>query len=184
MTEEMIESLSKKELRKVMLAKRNALLQSYRDVKSQNLVETLVGLDVVQNADILLLYSAIGSEVNVTNIMSHLPDKQFAFPRVCKDEMDFYLINSLTDFSPGAFGVLEPNSYCEKIATEDADVVCIVPGVAFDKKGARMGYGKGYYDKYFSLHPGIYKIGVAFEEQVLETLAVEEHDIRMDLLIT
>ncbi len=174
--------ISKSVLRKDMLAKRDALSVDERRKKSREITERLEHFDKVKNAKVLYLYSAIGSEVTITDLIKIFPDKQIAFPRVCGTEMDFYLVQRMDDLSPGAFHVLEPKAHCPKIAFESA--VCIVPGVCFDKFGARMGYGKGYYDKYFAKHPNVYKIGVAYEEQILDLMIVDEHDICMDAIIT
>jgi 5-formyltetrahydrofolate cyclo-ligase len=92
-------------------------------------------------------------------------------------------IKSLDELSPGTFGILEPAG--EKgISPEEIDLV-VVPGVAFDKRGNRMGYGAGYYDSFLpKLRPEVKKVAVAFEIQVTDSLPAEEHDVKMDLIIT
>lgn len=106
--------------------------------------------------------------------------KKVALPKVDGDEMDFYPVESLTDVKPGYFGILEP------VTTKKVEVnqgFMTVPGVAFTKEGYRMGYGKGFYDRYLERFPKIYTCGLAYECQLVEHLPIEPHDKKLDELI-
>ena len=97
--------------------------------------------------------------------------------------MKFYYITSLNDLTAGYKGIPEPGLYCEP-AAENRQKIILVPGVAFDKKGNRIGYGKGFYDRYLKEHEFIKKMGIAFEMQVLEEIPGEPDDVQMDMVIT
>ena len=82
----------------------------------------------------------------------------------------------------GAFHVMEPDESCKRIGGEDA--VVLVPGLVFDRKGNRYGYGGGYYDRYFARFPKLSRMAVAFEGQIEEQLAVLPTDVRMHRIYT
>lgn len=102
-------------------------------------------------------------------------------PKVEKGGLSFYEVFSYDDLSPGQFGIMEPVGVTR---ADGIDGLVIVPGVAFDKQRNRIGYGKGYYDRYLLDHPGLHTIAVAFDMQVLDEVPYEETDIRPEVLIT
>lgn len=111
--------------------------------------------------------------------------KQVAVPYCIEGthEMEFYLIRSLEELSPRTFGVLEPDAdRCEKF-TREKNSICLVPGLAFDFQGFRLGYGKGYYDRFLSGYTGT-KIGIVYEECMRTRLPHGYFDVPVDLLIT
>ena len=90
-------------------------------------------------------------------------------------------INDWNDLSTGAYGILEPREI--KIALPEDIQVAIIPGIAFDKKGYRIGYGKGYFDRLLPKMNAL-KIALAFDFQLLDELPREKHDVKMDMIIT
>lgn len=102
-------------------------------------------------------------------------------PKVDGAEMNFYAIHSFEELTRGCFGVLEPD---EGKAADGKDGLVIMPGVAFDIRRGRIGYGKGYYDRYLRDHPGLHTIAAAFDLQIVEEVPQEEEDIRPQLIIT
>lgn len=108
--------------------------------------------------------------------------KRVWVPKVFGDRMDFWKIASYEELSPGAFSILEPAGTSEKASGGDG--LMIVPGVAFDRKRNRIGYGRGYYDRYLSTHSGLRTIAVAFECQIVEEIEREETDIVPMVLVT
>ena len=98
--------------------------------------------------------------------------------------MDFYFIKSPDDLEPGSFGVLEPApEKCVKAyAFETA--LCIIPGLAFDMHGYRLGYGKGYYDRFLSAHPRLVKMGICYCSCTCNELIHGRFDVSADLLVT
>lgn len=98
-------------------------------------------------------------------------------------QMDFYYIRSMADLVPRTFGVLEPlPEQCQKW-TGAPNSICLVPGLAFDRHGFRLGYGKGYYDRFLSGYTGL-KIGVVYEGCLCQRLPHGYYDLPVDLLIT
>lgn len=111
--------------------------------------------------------------------------KRVALPRVGSDgySMDFYYIDSLEDVEKGYKGIFEPKKTCIKVDNSTNRII-LVPGVGFDRQGNRVGYGKGFYDRYLEKHNFQKKIGIAFEFQIFDSILYEENDIRLDAVIT
>ena len=103
-------------------------------------------------------------------------------PKVTGKTMHFYRIESLTELRPGTCGILEPAGD-GPMDGGDAGLM-LMPGVAFDEKCHRVGYGGGYYDRYLESHPGMRKMALAFEFQILRSVPYEEYDIRPEIVIT
>lgn len=136
-------------------------------------------------ASSLALYSPILNEVFTEEIFRQARQEKrlIAYPRVKGSTLEFIEVESPQDLRPGAFGVMEPEGACQ-ILVEGLDMV-VVPGVAFDRSGFRLGYGKGFYDR--ALHdagPGTLRIGLCFELQLVDFLPAERHDVAMDMIIT
>lgn len=137
------------------------------------------------NADTLLLYSALPDEVPTQSLIDELvaQGKTVLLPRVVNDtEMELRQYTGMQDLQAGAFGILEPTG---KLFTdyEKIDVV-VVPGMAFDKEGHRLGRGKGYYDRFLAKIRNTYKIGLCFPWQLVDNVPTDEHDILMDEIMT
>ena len=98
--------------------------------------------------------------------------------------MKFYQIASYEELEIGCFDILEPKEHCAEIIDIPKNSVVIMPGVAFDKKGNRIGYGRGYYDKYFTNYPKIYKIAITYSLQIVQEIPVNKYDIKADCVIT
>ena len=103
-------------------------------------------------------------------------------PRVIGDNMEFFQIHDYGQLSPGIKGILEPNENGRKASGESG--LMIMPGVAFDRKKHRIGYGGGFYDRYLARHPFLRTMAVAFDFQVFDEVVHESFDIQPDILIT
>ncbi|AYO31526.1 5-formyltetrahydrofolate cyclo-ligase [Biomaibacter acetigenes] len=176
----------KKELRRIFLKTRSELAAEDIIEKSAKIMSRLFSLSEFRGAKTIMFYVDAGNEVKtrdgLTKALSE--GKRVVVPKVKKGYGLLAIeIKSLDELSPGTFGILEPAG--EKgISPEEIDLV-VVPGVAFDKRGNRMGYGAGYYDSFLpKLRPEVKKVAVAFEIQVTDSLPAEEHDVKMDLIIT
>ena len=125
----------------------------------------------------------MGSEVNVLPLAEKAlsEGKKIAFPRTYGDKMEFYPVMSLAGFQKGAFGIMEPIG--EVPITEDSPMV-IVPGLGFDRSKNRIGYGKGFYDRYFARFPACRKIAATYETQIVDNIPTNDFDTPMDLIIT
>lgn len=112
-----------------------------------------------------------------------LEGKQIAFPRVAGEHMEFILVDELQDsFREGSFHVMEPVG--SEVLTPSAQTLILVPGVAFDRAGGRMGYGGGYYDRYLNAYPGAVCMGVALHIQMVTDVMAQPWDIPMQYLAT
>ena len=137
------------------------------------------------HAHTLLLYSALPDEVPTQVLIDELvaQDKTVLLPRVVNDtDMELRRYSGPADLQQGAFGILEPTG--ELFTNYDTIDVAIIPGMAFDAEGHRLGRGKGYYDRFLAkLSPRTYKIGLCFSWQLVDYMPTNEHDIPMDEVI-
>ncbi len=125
------------------------------------------------------VYLSFGSEVNTAPIIQGLLErgKKVCCPKVQKKEM--IAVPYEGELTAGAYGILQPQG------EEDTPCeVALVPLLAADKSGARLGYGGGYYDRYFEKHKNLVRVGVCFEEQIIEKVPTKEWDMKMDYLLT
>lgn len=140
-----------------------------------------------KNAKTLITFVSTAIEVDTRTLINDafLHGKNVAVPR-CVDgtrEMEFYLIRSFDDLAPRTFGVLEPDpEHCVRL-TDFSGSVCIVPGLAFDFLGYRLGYGKGYYDRFLSGYRHT-KIGVVYASCATPRLMHGRYDVPVNLLVT
>ena len=104
-----------------------------------------------------------------------------ALPRVEGEEIFFYTVQGWTDVCPGYMGIEEPSAGC--CPAEDKYALVLVPGVAFDREGRRLGYGGGYYDRFFVREPEHPRWGLAYAFQMVEKLPAEEWDQRVEQVI-
>lgn len=175
--------MNKEELRKKFKIIRDNI--NNRDKKSSEIIKRLINTKEYQKSKVIALYSNISSEVETKELIKiSLENKKVVLPKINKDNtMDFYEINCLKDLEVGAFNIKEPKVKNKKpIKKEEIDLI-IIPGICFDKNRNRIGYGKGYYDKYLS-NTNIKKIGLCYEEQITKEIKSDKTDISLDYLIT
>jgi 5-formyltetrahydrofolate cyclo-ligase len=158
--------------------------QSERDIYCR-----LFSGEFMASADNLLCYVSTPEEVSTADILtSALASngmKKVAVPRVSGDVMDFYIIRSTDDLEPGHFGIFEPKAHCELFHSFH-NAVCITPALIFTEDGHRLGYGKGYYDRFFEEHPEVLKIGIAFDKDLypIGFMKTDKFDIPVDIIFT
>ena len=169
---------TKDEIRKQMLYIRKKITN--KEKLSTIIVNKIINLDIYKKSKVIALYNSMIDEVDTSKIIKKsLVNKVVLLPKIINDKMVFVEINQGTLFKKSIFGVNEPigREYHGKI-----DLI-IVPGLAFEKNGIRLGYGKGYYDKFLE-NKDIYKIGICFSKQMYSAIPSEKHDILMNLIIT
>ena len=170
--------MNKEELRKLIKEKRKNILN--KKELSTVIVNNLMNLDIYKKARVVALYNSLKDEVDTTYLISEsLKKKIVLLPKIINNEMVFIMINNNTLYEKSKIGVMEPMG---NIYDGIIDLI-IVPGLAFDNYLNRLGFGMGYYDKYLSNHD-IYKIGICFDEQIVDVVPVNELDIKMDMIIT
>ena len=177
----------KKKMRAEAKESRLSMEPSIKSTFDKKICNKLLNLWAVRETDTFLCYVSTDIEVDTREFIKALLDagKRVAVPR-CEggpSEMNFYYINSLDDLSPGSFGVLEPESNNETILTESENTICIVPAFMFDKSGYRLGYGKGYYDRYLSKYKGS-TIGICYSQNIKDELFHGKYDRTVDMIVT
>lgn len=149
--------------------------------------EKLLSLRQYEKNDLLFTYVSKSIEVDTLSIIRQaLADqKQVAVPRCVpgKIDMEFYLITGEGDLEPGAFGVLEPVPERCRLLKDYSHGLCIVPGLSFDAEGFRLGYGKGYYDRFLSQYGG-FTVGLCYSSCTQWRLPHGRYDRPVNLLIT
>ena len=181
--------LHRSALRNIALEQRNAIPENMRDAYSQLIRKKIVDyLDSI-SAKFVHTYIGFGSEVGTRGLIEDLLGRKLkvAVPLTRgeknSEHMIHSLIQNLDDLKPGKFGVPEP-SHINEVSLDRFDAV-IIPVVAFDGFGMRLGYGKGFYDRFLSLlDPKIRRIGLAFSAQEMDKIPMLSHDELMNSLIT
>ena len=167
------------------LKHRRASLARRRE-KDAALLAALTALPQVRQAKALLCYVSVGEEPDTRSLLAHAwaSGKQVYVP-VCRPggRLTFHRVTGWEDLSPAPFGLLEPDpARCPAWAPEPG-ALCVVPGLAFDGSGHRLGYGKGYYDRFLAEFEGT-TIGLCYGELLLPALPREAHDRPVQLLVT
>lgn len=184
-------NLLKKEIRKRLIFERGHIEDKDRERKDLKIFSKLVALREYREADLILVYASYNGEVDTFRFIERAlaDDKRVACPR-CRIEdnvplLDFYGITSPDDLIPGYKGIPEPRTdRGDKLTFEEiSGCLCFVPLVGYDKANNRLGYGKGFYDRFFASHKYLKKIGLAYMCQEEEKLPTDEHDIKLDMII-
>jgi 5-formyltetrahydrofolate cyclo-ligase len=162
-----------------MLERRNRLNSQQISRRSKSIQEFVINSKEFQLAKVVGAYFAFGSEVTTELIIERatILGKKVALPRVEEDKITFYELSSTKSLIRGRFGIMEPPPYGQM---SDIDIL-VAPGIAFDKKGNRLGYGKGFYDRFLS-GKRTFSIGLAYGFQLLENLPHDTHDKRLDAI--
>jgi len=174
--------------RKMMIKRRNQ--ENLEDVleKSSLIERSLTNHTRYQQANNILFYVSYGNEVHTHHLIQQALENGRTICVPITDVKTRTLhIAQLTlwaDLIPGTYGILEPKKDKQRVVSLDQIALIIVPAVAFDRKGNRLGHGKGYYDWLISQIPNVYSIGLAFGFQIVDKILVEPKDRTVDLIIT
>lgn len=171
--------------------KKEFLRKKYKEkrdnIKNKVTKDNLIYQKVINNKDILssktlLIYISINSEVDTIKIINYfLYAKNIAVPKIIDNNMYFCYITNLNDLTPGKYNIPEPTN--ENIVTDFDNAICIVPGICYDKENYRIGYGKGYYDRFLSKNK-IKTIGLCYKECMIEKIDNDKYDYKIDEVIT
>lgn len=178
----------KKRLRKTMKAMRLAMSKEDWQERSERIVQNIEALEKFQSAKVIhaFISDEKRQEVNLIPLLERIisSQKKLLVPVVSGNELISVELASLNHLTRHAFGVLEPVERVPSALESQIDLV-LVPLLAVDRNGNRLGYGKGYYDRFFKrLGPNTFKLGVAFEFQVLDKVPTTESDVRLDAIMT
>jgi 5-formyltetrahydrofolate cyclo-ligase len=184
----MLDQSSKEEIRKKTLSKRNLLSEKDRVMFSKIIFNKLIESQEYKKADRIAVYYPVGSEVQTLEIIRDalVNKKKVGLPRVINDdEIKFYQIMEKSleevEFTKGKYGIME--NIASTVELDQIDLL-IIPGVAFDHECNRIGYGKGYYDRFVGQNDTAYIVGLAFENQIVKYIPINELDQKVDCIIT
>ena len=170
--------MNKVELRKKYISIRKDVNDKL--VNSNIITDRVISTSKYKNSRIIGLYKNLANEVDTNRLIEYsLENKIVLLPRVEGDNLVFYRIFNNSDFEVSSFGIAEPMSN-DKFETMD---FLIVPGICFDRNRNRIGFGKGYYDRYLD-NKNIKTIGICFDEQICDSIETDSHDKTLDLVIT
>lgn len=179
--------MKKESIRKNMLAARNALTQQQRKNNSRLMWQHLIKTESYQKADVLFTYISVKSEAETTPFLEQVwaDGKKIAVPITEKNrKMEFVFLNTLEELTQRKWGIPEPEKQNSISAFPTEKSLFLVPAVAVDTKGGRIGYGGGYYDTYFSKRKNGLKMGFVFSAQIAENLKMEPTDVLLDGMVT
>lgn len=180
----------KQKIRQELIAKRQALSLDYVENKSQIIAQKVTALPEFNKAKTIMVYLAFRNEVDTHHIIQGalVQEKRIVVP--ISQRQDWKIIpaeikNYPDDLEEGTYGILEPKPQAyHPVEPQEIDLV-LIPGVAFDERGYRLGYGAGYYDRFLSrLRPDAVTMALAYEMQILPDVYPESHDQKVDLIIT
>ena len=200
--------MNKREIRKKILAVRDAIPMIDRMLYDKKIREIVTGMEEYREAEVILAYASYKSEVDTLMLIRQaLADGKYVFaPRVTGNEMEFWQITAMEDLQEGYRGIREPIqsvSFHDWIKSHICKVMMWMPGAAFDRKRHRIGYGGGFYDRYLNrlLQQSeqatsadqtrkqserfiLTTAALAYSCQVLEQIPYDEHDVKPDILVT
>ena len=175
--------VNKQELRKAIRARKRAMTEEEIVTRSEKLAKLFYESEAYRSAETLYGYMPYNQEVRTVPMMRRaLADgKRVAVPKVYGDEMRFIYITDFDAMAKSEFGIPEPIADSPVAADETALV--LMPGLAFDAAGHRIGYGGGFYDKFLQAEPEHPTLALCYEFQMLAHLETEEHDIPVDTVL-
>ena len=175
--------MDKQALRKAIREQKRAMTPEQIQTASAELACKFYATDLYQKAKTIYGYLPYNQEVRTVPILEQaLKDgKQVAVPKVYGDEMKFLYLNDLTAVAKGYSGIPEP--IADEPVADDETALVLMPGLAFDPQGHRIGYGGGFYDKFLSAEPNHPTLALCYAFQMLPSLETEDHDIPVDYVL-
>lgn len=176
--------MTKKELRNTIRQKKKGMTSKEIREKSEKIFKQLEKMKQWKNADCIFSYVSYNQEVYTRGRMAEwlAQEKKIAVPCVIKEKIKFYSIDSMADLKEGYKGILEPE---RKKCADGESGIMLMPGLAFDELGHRLGYGGGYYDRYLKRYQSNFlKVALAYDFQIVEEIPCEIHDQMVDWIIT
>lgn len=167
---------------------RNRYKEIRKSIKNKELLDNIIFNKIIElkeykESKMILIYVSLNDEVDTFKLIEHSLEigKEVAVPKCEGDNILFYNIKTLLDLQEGRFRILEPRT--NEVVDNFSDSICIIPGIAFDKENNRIGYGRGFYDRFLEEYDGI-KIGLAYRECICDKIDNETTDIKMDIVLT
>ena len=186
MTDNTIAFTDKQSARKYFLELRKSISTDIRQDLDQSLFANTIALSAFKDSDVILCYSPVRGEPNILPIADYAlkHGKKVAFPisHVKEKQLTFHEITSISDLNVGTYNIPEPSEALPKI-TDFSKTLCIVPALAFDCLGFRLGYGGGYYDRFLSSFNGT-SLGLVYSQLYTKALPTDIFDAIVDIIVT
>lgn len=175
--------MDKSALRRKIREKKRQMTEQQIEEKSRLLADKFLASDAYCRAQTIYGYLPYNQEVRTVPMLqqAQLAGKKVAVPKVYGDEMKFIYLTDLSAVEKGYAGIPEP--VADGPVARDPQALVLMPGLAFDKEGHRIGYGGGFYDKFLSAEPGHPTLALCYDFQMLEHLETEEYDIPVDWVL-
>jgi len=177
--------MDKKALRREIGEKKRALSEAQIEARSRMLADRLFATEQYRQCKSLYAYLSFNQEVRTSPIIERAwaDGKRVAVPKVIGRGMVFIWIDSFDNLAPqGAYNITEPIE--DGPVADDATALVLMPGLAFDREGRRVGYGGGYYDRFLEKEPDHPLVALCYDFQLVDHLEVEAHDVPVDVVIT
>ncbi len=174
---------AKKALRTELTARLKAIEPAKKTAMNIEILKRLQEISDLQSARHVFCFVSTGDEIDTQAVINWLiqEQKQVSVPKISEEGMAAIQFTDWSMMQANQYGILEPVEW----NTIDADInVCIAPGIGFSVDGGRLGMGLGYYDMWFSQHPGTLRVATAYEIQIVTDLPVEAHDVGIDIIVT
>ncbi len=154
--------------------------------KSDEIFNKIIETNLFKESKVIAMYKSINSEVNTDELIKYSINigKTVVLPKVEENELKFYKINSINEkLFKSKFGIEEPLGQLENFVDNKFIDLIIVPGICFDTEKNRLGFGKGYYDRFLK-QKDFKTIGICFDEQIIEKVPITDNDIKVKQIIT
>lgn len=174
---------NKRYLRSEMKRLRKAIPEREKQDMDQRFCQAFLQMPEIANAQMVYCYVSRGTEPDTHDLIRSLLDRgiSVAVPRVRGTKMEFYQIGGTEDLKPGYMGILEPAVHCKK--AEDRKAPVLTPGLAFTETGDRIGYGGGFYDRFFDQEPEHLRIAFSYPFQIVKTIPAGALDQKIHRII-
>lgn len=184
----MDEMIDKKQIRKRIIALRNAMPSEEIAAKSSEIVRRLTGLREIRESSTLMVFLNFGSEVVTDDLIvwGWAEGKRILVP-LCHPEsreMTPCLIGGFADLETGHYGIREPKADRLRVVPPGEIDAVLIPAVAFDRRGYRVGYGGGYYDRFLPKAPRAARIGAVFACQIVPQVPIDRYDLQVERIVT
>ncbi|MCR5250908.1 MAG: 5-formyltetrahydrofolate cyclo-ligase [Lachnospiraceae bacterium] len=179
-------AMNKQMLRKEYLKRRDHQTETERKERSAAIAKAVFSIELVVQAEDLLLYADFGSEVQTEQIFNtaRRMRKRIYYPKVEGNELSFYRVEDLSELRVGFKGIQEPFMLRHTGGDWIYAAVAIVPATVLGRDGYRLGYGRGFYDRFLSRYPSIFKLGIGYQVQLAEKVPHDSRDVRLNGIIT
>ena len=181
---------AKREIRARMIARREALSETLRREWSAAITSRLLALEGYRAARVVAAYASFRAEFDTSAFLAAAlaAGKRLALPRVAanRERLEYcFVTDPARDLATGTWGIPEPGVHCERMADGSAVDFVLAPGLAFNRRGDRVGYGRGYFDRFIASLPGRPLVAAgAYSMQLVGQLPVEPHDRGVQVLVT